>query len=383
MWHWYAIIQEPGKSCRYGMSSRSAVRVLARSGIDQILVAINGGVPVSASYGIPRPDVARIHPEVADAGQSGYRYFWDTAGRPEGPCDVRVTAVARNGDKQELICRVCIDRTASPGYDMWIARNEPTLEALRRMRLETGELAQQPRISVVVPVYKTPAALLTSCMASVMAQTYLNWELCLADDGSADPGVNALLQKAARSDSRIRVLALPENRGISAATNAALRVATGDFVAFLDHDDELAPFALSELVRSINAHADTDIFYSDEDKIDERGHRYDAFFKPGWSPELFLSCNYICHFLAIRRTVLEQIGALDENYRGAQDYELLLRASEQTQRIKRIPKVLYHWRAIQGSTAKAAAEKPEASADGKERLHRTCNVARREQQSKR
>ena len=139
-------------------------------------------------------------------------------------------------------------------------------------------------------------------------------------------------------------------------------------MAFLDHDDEIAPFALPEFARSINEPPDTDLFYSDEDKIDEEGRRYDAFFKPDWSPELFHSCNYVCHFVAMRRSLAERLGGLDEKYNGAQDYEFLLRASERTQKIRRIPKILYHWRAVSGSAAKASDEKPEASADGKRAL---------------
>jgi len=161
---------------------------------------------------------------------------------------------------------------------------------------------------------------------------------------------------------------LPENLGISGATNAALSIATGEYLAFLDHDDELADFALWELVQAINDNPDIDLFYSDEDKIDQRGRRYDAFFKPDWSPDLFLSCNYICHFVAIRRSVLDRVGGLNESYNGAQDYEFLLRAMEYTRKIKRIPRILYHWRAITGSTAKASAGKPHASIDGKRAL---------------
>ena len=143
-------------------------------------------------------------------------------------------------------------------------------------------------------------------------------------------------------------------------------------MAFLDHDDEIAPFALSEIVRSINETPDTDLFYSDEDKIDEQGRRYDAFFKPDWSPELFHSCNYVCHFVVVRRSLAESLGGLDESYNGAQDYEFLLRVSERTQKIRRIPKILYHWRAVSGSAAKASDEKPEASADGKRALAVLC-----------
>lgn len=342
--------------------------VIAKTGIDRVLVQIGDEAPVAATYGIPRPDVARSHPAFLDAGQSGYRYFWDTAGLPEGICLVRVTAVAGNGKTRELVCKVRIDWRTPPDYGLWIARHEPTADALRQMREDTGNLAARPRISILVPVYKTPAGLLARCIESVREQVYPNWELCLVDDGSSDAAVTDCLQKAAQSDSRIRVTALQQNRGIAAATNAAWRLSTGEYVAFLDHDDELAGVALSEVVRAINAHPDTEIFYSDEDKIDEQGRRYDAFFKPEWSPELFRSCNYVCHFVVMKRALMESLGGLDEGFNGAQDYDLLLRASEQTQEIVRIPKVLYHWRAIPGSAAKGLAEKPEASGDGERAL---------------
>ena len=341
---------------------------LAASGIDRVLIRINDDPPVAASYGIPRPDVARGYPEVLGSSLSGYRFFWDTNNFPEGPCTVRVTAVARSGQTREAICNILIDWQTPPGYGVWIARNEPGVEDLRQMRLDAGKFAVRPRISIAVPVYKTSIALLTRCIESVLDQTYPEWELCLADDGSDDPELASLLQEYAKGDARIRPVTLPKNRGISGATNEALRLCTGDYVAFLDHDDELAPFALFEVVRSINDDPAIDLYYSDEDKLDEHGRRYDAFFKPDWSPDLFRSCNYLCHFVVLKRWLLDRLGGLDENYHGAQDYDLLLRASEHTQKIKRIPKVLYHWRAVAGSAAKALAEKPAASMDGKRAL---------------
>ncbi|HXM43484.1 MAG TPA: glycosyltransferase [Bryobacteraceae bacterium] len=341
---------------------------VAESGIDRVLIQINDDPPLLASYGVPRPDVARSHPAVGAAGQSGFRFFWDPTGLPEGPCTVRVTAFTRGGRTQEAIRNVLIDWTTPPGYGLWIARNEPTVERLRQMRREAGNFAARPRISIAVPVYKTPIALLTRCIESVLEQTYPEWELCLADDGSHDADLAALLRQYAKGDARIRVAALERNLGISGATNAALRLCTGEYVAFLDHDDELAPFALSAVVEAINDDPDTEVFYSDEDKLDEKGRRYDAFFKPDWSPDLLLSLNYICHLVVMKRSLVERLGGLDESYSGAQDYEFVLRASERTQKIRRIPKVLYHWRAVAGSAAKASEEKPQASADGKRAL---------------
>jgi len=350
--------------------------VIAESGIERVSVQINDGLPLPASYGIPRPDVARSHPNAAGADQSGYRFFWDTSGLPEGPCTVRVTAVARSGSRREVICAVEIDHKTPPGYGLWITRNEPTSEDLARMRNEAENFAWRPRISILVPVYRTPAELLIRCIESVVSQTYPTWELCLADDGSQDPNLAAILQQYTQRDARIRVVTLPRNRGISGATNQALRFSNGEYVAFLDHDDELAPFALSEIVDAINEHGDTDLFYSDEDKLDEQGCRFDPFFKPEWSPDLFRSCNYICHFTVMKRALVERLGGLDESYSGSQDYEFLLRANEHTQKIRRIPKILYHWRAVAGSTARALHEKPAASVDGRRAL--AAHLARTE-----
>jgi GT2 family glycosyltransferase len=341
---------------------------LAESGIDRVLVRINDDPPVPASYGIPRPDVARSHSGVMGADHSGFRFFWDATGLPEGPCTVRVTAVARSGRTREVTCNVVIDWKTPPDYGLWIARNEPTVDELRQMRREAGNFAMRPPISIAVPVYKTPLALLARCIESVLDQTYPTWELCLADDGSHDAALAGLLQQYSKRDSRIRLIPLKQNLGISGATNAALTLCSGEYVAFLDHDDELAAFALSEVVQALNDHPDTELFYSDEDKIDEQGRRYDAFFKPDWSPDLFHSCNYICHFVVMKRSLVERLGGLDESYSGSQDYEYLLRASERTRKIRRIPKILYHWRAVAGSAAKAPEEKPEASADGERAL---------------
>jgi len=365
------ICDDPGISGIRRVRDVTEVRgwALAQSGIERVLVAINDSPTAPASYGLPRPDVGRDHPELAAADRSGYQFFWDTTSVPQGPATVRVTAMAKSGRTIEVTCNVIIDQTATPDYDLWIARNEPAAEEKQRMRQEAETLAIRPTFSIVVPVYKVPLPLLERCIESVHAQLYPHWQLCLADDGSNDPALAEYLRSCAARDPRIRVTALESNRGISAATNAALALCQGEYVAFLDNDDELADSALSEVVRGINADPATDVYYSDEDKLDQRGRRYDVFFKPGWSPDLFLSCNYLCHFLVIKRRVIEQVQGLDETYRGgSQDYEFLLRVTEHTSNIRRIPKVLYHWRAAEGSTAKVPDAKPEAGAEGRRAL---------------
>ena len=356
---------------------------LAESGIDRVLIRINDDPPVAAVYGVPRPDVARSHPGAQGAGESGYRFLWDPHGLAEGESSVRVTAVARSGRSREIVIRVVIDWNEPPGYGLWITHHEPTSADLDRIRREADEFPVRPCISIALPVYKTSTVFLERCIESVIEQTYPNWELCIADDGSDDAELTALLRTYSERDKRIKPVALEQNRGISAATNAALRRSTGEYVAFLDHDDELAPFALSAVVQAINDNPDIELFYSDEDKIDEQGQRYEPFFKPGWSPDLFHSCNYICHFVVVKRVLLGLVGALNETYSGAQDYEFLLRATEHTPKIERIPKILYHWRATAGSTAKGLAEKPAAGADGeralRSHLERTAPGARVEE----
>jgi GT2 family glycosyltransferase len=350
---------------------------LAWSGIRDVVVEIAGMPPLRAVRGMPRPDVISAFPGLPETERPGWRFMWDTTAVPNGRYQIRITATAMSGAKAVLTPEVDVDQAADSAYSQWIVQNEPTPEEKEVMADEVLLFERQPLISVAVPVYKTPPALLARCIDSVLAQLYPNWELCLADDGSKDPELTALLETYCKKDPRVRLVTLEENGGISAATNAALKICTGDYIGFLDSDDELADFAVSEVVKSINQEPETDLFYSDEDKIDEEGHRYDWFFKPGWSPELFLSCNYLCHFIVIRRWVFDQVKKLDESYRGGtQDYEFLLRVTERTTRVKRIPKVLYHWRAIEGSTAKTADEKPQAGLNGQraieEHLARHC-----------
>lgn len=234
-------------------------------------------------------------------------------------------------------------------YRQWIARHEPRQAELARQR--KTQFARRPLISIVVPVYNTPRRFLKEMIQSVQDQTYANWELCIANGGSHAEWIQPLLDRFALSETRIRVTHLDSNRGIAGNSNAALAMARGDFVAFLDHDDVLAPFALFEIGAAINARPEADLIYSDEDKLDEGGRRVDPCFKPNWSPDTLRSHNYICHLLTIRRSVVEQLGGIREGFDGAQDYDLVLRASEKARQIVHIPKVLYHWRMHPQSTA--------------------------------
>ncbi len=342
---------------------------LDQFGIEQIEVRVDDRPATAAEYGLLRLDVGRDHPDFSNADRSGYRYLWETSHLREGTYSLLVRATALDGAVAECRCQVLVDPLWTHEYTRWIALHEPDPAGLKRLAVDAFPV--QPLISIAVPVFKTPLRVLRQCIDSVVAQTYANWELCLADDGSQVPALTSLLEQYAAGDPRIRFVTLPRNKGISGATNAALKLARGDYFAFLDHDDELAPFALHEVVQAVNASPETDLFYSDEDKISHDLRRYEPFFKPGWSPDLFLSCNYLCHFIVGKRWLLDAVGGLDETCRhGSQDYDFLLRVTEHTQKIRRIPRVLYHWRAMAGSTAQAGSEKPKASEEGRQALAR-------------
>jgi GT2 family glycosyltransferase len=233
-------------------------------------------------------------------------------------------------------------------YGAWIAANEPGPSALAAQRAHVR--AAQPIISIVVPVYNTPERFLKELVASVRAQTYPAWQLCIADGGSTQPHVQRLLRQFC-DDPRILATHLAANQGIAGNTNAALSLASGDFVALLDHDDLLPPFALFEMAEAIENHPEADFLYSDEDKVREDGGRFDPHFKPDWAPDTLRSHNYICHLAVFRRDLLTELGGLHEGLDGSQDHDLFLRAGLRAREIVHIPKVLYHWRAHRGSVA--------------------------------
>lgn len=248
----------------------------------------------------------------------------------------------------------------------------------KKQVLSLRELAEQrktkfeysPLISIITPTFNTPHQFLQEMIESVLAQTYANWELCIAD-GSNDEGItfNAL-EKFAANDARIKIRKLTENKGISENSNGALLLAAGDYIALLDHDDLLTPNALFEMVKAINA-TGAEFLYSDEDKTDATSKAYfDPSFKPDYSPEFLRSSNYICHFTVIKRSLFERAGFyFMGEYDGAQDYDLFLRCVEKTSEIYHIPIVLYHWRAHQNSTALAGGDaKPYTHDAGKKAL---------------
>lgn len=243
---------------------------------------------------------------------------------------------------------------AARRYRRWVRVREPAARAALAAGLPAlAACAQRPRISILVPLCNTPERLLRCMVESVRAQTYDGWELCLADDASDGDTVLRVARAYAAADARIRVVARGERGHISAATNSALALATGDYVALLDHDDELAPAALERVVQTLNAHPDADLIYTDEDKITEEGRRFEPIFKPEWNHALFLTYNLVNHLGVYRKSVVDRIGGFRRGYEGSQDYDFVLRFIEAAgeRNIVHVPEVLYHWRAVRGSTA--------------------------------
>lgn len=248
-------------------------------------------------------------------------------------------------------------------YDLWMRRQMP--DARRQKEQRRHRFEREPLFSIVIPLYNTPEAFLREIVDSVLNQTYRKLELCLAD-GSTDERVHTFLRKHYGRDGRVRYHRLKENRGISENTNAALRMARGEFVVFADHDDILEADALYEMASLLNEDPETDVIYTDEDKINRAGNAYfGPHFKPDFSMELLCCNNYICHLFAVRRELLGRVGLLDPAYDGAQDYDFILRCAEQARRIRHIPKVLYHWRTHPASTAGNPASKEYAFEAGR------------------
>jgi len=234
-------------------------------------------------------------------------------------------------------------------------------------------VAADPRFSIVTPVYETPEPVLRAMLNSVAGQRCGDWELCLADDASTSPHVGEVLARAAQRDPRIRVHRRESNGGIVAASNDALAMARGEFVALLDHDDELHPTALARVEKAIAADPDADYVYTDEDKIDADGRRSAPFFKPDWSPERMRTQMYSCHLSVLRRSLVEEVGGFDSEFEGSQDWDLVLKVTERARRVLHVPKVLYHWRMLEASAAGGGeAAKPWAFEAGGRAVQAHC-----------
>jgi GT2 family glycosyltransferase len=250
-------------------------------------------------------------------------------------------------------------RSTSPSeYQRWFQRHRVSARDLERIRDEARAFASQPLISIITPVFNTPAQRLEEAVKSVLGQAYENWELLLIDDGSSAGDLRRALPRIAARDQRIVLASLGKHEGISAASNRGLELAHGEWVAFLDHDDVLEPDALFHVAKLLQSHPDADLIYSDEDKLGEDGLEAPVF-KPDWSPDFFLSYNYIGHLTAVRRDLVQKAGGFRSSFDSAQDYDLLFRVIEQTDRIHHIPRVLYHWRRSESSSAISVRQKPQ------------------------
>ena len=219
--------------------------------------------------------------------------------------------------------------------------------------VEAGAAADGPLLSVLMPTHDSDPRWLTRAVASVRAQRYANWELCIADDASSGSAGREILRSLEPSDARIHVAYRSTRGHISAASNSALSLVRGSFVALLDHDDELAPDALLQVAAALRHSPETDLLYSDEDKIDLDGRHVDVYLKPDWSPDLFLSQNLVSHLGVYRTDLVRRVGGFREGYEGAQDHDLALRVVEQSSagRVQHVPRVLYHWRTTRQSTS--------------------------------
>lgn len=248
---------------------------------------------------------------------------------------------------------------ASFNYRMWLERHRLQEERDAIRVINSLVHTQQPLISVVMPTYNTEEKFLRLCIESVINQSYQNWELCIADDASTDKVVAKVLDEYRLKDSRIKVVYREENGHISAASNSALELVSGKWVALLDHDDELHKHALTYIVDAINSKDNVEFIYSDEDKIDLEGKRLDPYFKSDWNLDLLYSQNYVSHLGVYKADIVRKIGGFRIGFEGSQDFDLLLRYSREIEHgnIVHVPKVLYHWRMVQGSTALASGEK--------------------------
>jgi O-antigen biosynthesis protein len=230
-----------------------------------------------------------------------------------------------------------------------------------------------PRFSILTPVHETQADVLRKTLRSVRRQSFADWELCLVDDCSSQPHVRHILERAQAADRRIRHERREVNGGIVAASNDALAMASGDFVALLDHDDELHPDALAHVAEALDRNPEADYLYTDEDKIDLRGHHSQPFFKPDWSPERLRTQMYTCHLSVLRRSLVEEVGGFDAAFDGSQDWDLVLKVTERARDVVHVPKVLYHWRLLDTSAAAAAAAKPWAFEAGPRAVQAHCD----------
>ena len=254
-------------------------------------------------------------------------------------------------------------------YKEWIEKNTLTQQQLNEQKNKKFEY--NPQISIITPLYNTPKEFFVEYIESIKNQTYSNWEICLVDASSKTLDY---IHEVICDDPRIKYKKLEKNKGISENSNEAIKIANGEFIALIDHDDIISPNALYEIVEHLNKRPETDFIYSDEDKFEQNlENRYFPFFKPDFSPDFLRSNNYICHLSVIRKTIINEIGGFRKEFDGAQDYDLFLRITEKTKKIHHIPKILYHWRVHNLSTAQNMNTKMYAIEAGRNAIKEHCD----------
>ena len=243
-------------------------------------------------------------------------------------------------------------------YNLWIKLNEPNVDELNKQKEQAKKFVLKPLISIITPTFETPREFLEQLVQSLLDQTYNNWELCIAD-GNSNKKTKEILDQISSKDKRIKVKLLEQNFHISGNSNEALKIANGEYIGLLDHDDILAKDCLFEVVKCINENSDVDFIYTDKDMITEDARkRFNPLLKPEWSPEILLSANYLTHFNVIRKSLVDNIGGFRTETDGAQDWDIFFRVTEKTDKIKHIPKILYHWRETRTSVSSGIQAKP-------------------------
>ena len=371
----FLVCDEPKASDLALRSGTISVRgwCVAQGGVDSVQIEIPGVPKVQVVPSIPRPDVKKHHPDLDSTGRAGFAAEFDSLLLPNGRHPITLRLISKGKPIRETRTSVQIDHENgfASDYYRWIHDFEQPDDDLISLKLLS--FSYRPTFSILMPVFNTDPAELSAAIESVTKQSYSNWELCIADDCSSRAETRAVLDRfATRQNSRIRVEYGRERGGISKTCNAAWQLATGDYVCFLDHDDTLSPHALAYACEALDRHPQADLLYSDEDKIDSKEKRFDPFFKPDWSPDLLLSENYICHLLILRQDLARKIGHLNTDCDGSQDYDLILRACEQAGEIQHVSRVLYHWRATEGSTAVAQENKQYALIAAQRALEQHC-----------
>jgi len=256
--------------------------------------------------------------------------------------------------------RRLINKKRYDDYIEWFDKHKATEEQLDRQRKVSKDFKYRPLISILLPTYNTNPTYLRSCIDSVLSQSYDNWELCISDDNSTSEQTKDVIKEYVEKYGNVIVTFRKENGHISKSSNTALSMAKGDYISLLDHDDILPPNALFEVVNTINKNPEVDLIYTDEDKIDREGNHIEPFFKPDWSPDFMNSCNMITHFATMKTNIIRRVNGFTVGTHGAQDWDLFLKITAKTNNIYHIPKILYHWRKSETSTAMNADSKPYA-----------------------